>query len=423
MKNAVDSESKSIIKKALMLVLGSGLSKAIGILSLPLIARIYTPAEFGGFSLYMALVLVLVPIFSLRYTHAIPLTESLESALSVLMLILVLNLCFMVLFLVLIVFGKLFDTSLNVFFFLLVLVGVFFVSLNEALNMFLVKLREYKPIALIQVQLSLVTESVKVFFGLFTAVNTGLIFGHIAGYGFALFRYKGYVNITLPSIILSLKFFNLKASFLRYKSFPVWRAPSQLMQVAAIQAPIILTSIHYADGLVGQVGLSITLLSLPFILIGQSISKLFYGEIANKHEIDNQELKKVVIRLAKKIVFFSVIIPLILVLFSEELFSFFLGDDWLIAAKITTILSFYIPMQLASSPFVEIFNFYGGQKIHFKLSLIRLIVVLFSFELGVVFFENIEQVIFMYSIGLLIFYMYLLANIIKVVDQGEIREK
>src|SRR5690606_38995382 len=68
--------SGNIFRNMLVLATGGGLGKVIGILTLPVITRIYSPEHMGVLSVFVAFTALLVPVGTLRYSAAIPLPKN-----------------------------------------------------------------------------------------------------------------------------------------------------------------------------------------------------------------------------------------------------------------------------------------------------------------------------------------------------------
>ena len=65
--------SGSVFKGMATLALGSGMAKIIGLLSIQVLTRIYSPEDFGLLSVFTAMLLILTPLMTLRYELAVPL--------------------------------------------------------------------------------------------------------------------------------------------------------------------------------------------------------------------------------------------------------------------------------------------------------------------------------------------------------------
>ena len=60
------------IRNTLKLLTGTALSSAIGLLTLPIITRLYTAEDFGNYQLFYSIVIVLGGVACLKYELAIP---------------------------------------------------------------------------------------------------------------------------------------------------------------------------------------------------------------------------------------------------------------------------------------------------------------------------------------------------------------
>src|SRR5690625_2019398 len=69
-------ESGNVFRGMLTLFMGAGLARVVGIASIPILTRIYSPDDYGVLALYTSFVAVLAPILSLRYVQAIPLPKT-----------------------------------------------------------------------------------------------------------------------------------------------------------------------------------------------------------------------------------------------------------------------------------------------------------------------------------------------------------
>lgn len=58
------------------LAMGAGLARIVGIASIPILTRLYSPDDYGVLAVYTSIVTVLVPILTFRYVTAIPLPKT-----------------------------------------------------------------------------------------------------------------------------------------------------------------------------------------------------------------------------------------------------------------------------------------------------------------------------------------------------------
>jgi len=65
--------STKVFKGMATLAVGNGLARIVGLASIPILTRIYSPEHFGVLSVFTALLLILTPLMTLRYELAVPL--------------------------------------------------------------------------------------------------------------------------------------------------------------------------------------------------------------------------------------------------------------------------------------------------------------------------------------------------------------
>lgn len=65
--------SGGVFRGMMTLALGSSIGRVIGIASIPVLTRLYSPADFGVLAVFTALVAILAPLVTLRYALALPL--------------------------------------------------------------------------------------------------------------------------------------------------------------------------------------------------------------------------------------------------------------------------------------------------------------------------------------------------------------
>lgn len=268
------------------LAIGTGLAKIIGLLSIQILTRIYSPEHFGTLSVFTALLLILTPLMTLRYELAVPLPGTGGAAMTLMAV------TTSVLLLMTIILGTLIWiagpallawTSMQAItdYRALLVVALFLAGLHEMLQIWAVRRRAYPTIARSQLQQSIVGAIGKIGLGILGLMQAGLLVGHVMGASagmLALFH----------ALRIDLRRFGRQVTPRRglimqrhYRAFPVYRLPAQMLQIVASQSPLLLTAAIYDAGTTGQLGLALMTLALPMTLLGHTTSKAYYAEIAS----------------------------------------------------------------------------------------------------------------------------------------------
>lgn len=397
----------------------------------PIITRIYSPEEYGILTVYMSILGLISIVASLKYEWGIPIAEDNELAINIMALsFAALFLFTFLLFIFLLFFGRTIFSVLNVDYMLsykyLVLIGVFFVAAYNILLQWAFRKKDFKAISKTKYTQSIAGNGVKVIFGLFGAGSIGLLVGHIisqcAGIGTLSKSFKGKYKYLCSMVNVNTLLYGAT----RYKNFPIFTAPSQLLNTAGIQLPVFFITSLYGSQVLGFYGLANSIVNFPMILIGNSVADVLYSEAASVGRKDPKRIKDLSNKLFKKLVIIGLIPLLVLLFFGPFLFSFVFGSRWYEAGVYAQIISFLVFARLIFTPISRIFFVYEKQKANFLLDLFRVILVIVTFIFAKLLFLSSYVAVIIYSIAMCIVYFvtYLLSQRIlnQEIKMKEIRE-
>ena len=183
--------------------------------------------------------------------------------------------------------------------------------------------------------------------------------------------------------------------------------PSQLLLVSSNNLIVFVFSFIFGTETLGLYALAVSLLNAPLNVIGQSVSQVYYAEICSIGKHHPQKIKKLTINVVKKmsLLFFPL---LIVVFFGETIFSFIFGNEWQKSGLYAAALCPLVLSRFIASPVMSIFNLYGLQEIQLKISIQRLIVLVFLFTLFYLFGLSILNSMLIYSFTMVIFNFYIM---------------
>ena len=185
-------KSNNVVKNSSVLMLGTLISQLVVILVSPILTRMYSPEDFGVFSVYVAIVAFFTVISNLRYELAIPISKSLTVTLSIAKLSLLLMSLFSVLLGLLLYatngyFLELMNSSALHDFFWLLPVGVFFGGIYSLFSFWSLKKNNFLQLAVSRALKGGFMAGFQVIFGLFSFNFLGMILGHVLGFFVATF--------------------------------------------------------------------------------------------------------------------------------------------------------------------------------------------------------------------------------------------
>ncbi|HCY4883656.1 TPA: type 8 capsular polysaccharide synthesis protein Cap8K [Staphylococcus aureus] len=324
------------IGDSFLMILSSGIAQVILIITTPIITRLYSPAEFGEFTIFSNIAMILIPIINARYDLLIVNAKNDRSAnilsqISFLISLLIL----LILIPILAISAWLYPNFILDFIFIIIM--LFLVSLTNIFTNYLNKERKYKVLSLINVFRAGSMALLQIIFGLLSLGSLGLIIGfslsYITGITLGYKTFKKHFNIVRNKE-------ETKALFLENKNQLVYSTPSILLNSLSFSVVVFFIGILYTNTEVGIYGMSIRVLGIPVTIISLGLSKIFMQQ-ANDYYIERGNFRNLLLKFSSTLVIVSIILYVPLYLFSEELVNILLGHSWVDAI---TVIKIVIPL-------------------------------------------------------------------------------
>lgn len=327
-------QANPLYKGVLILGSGTAVAQMIGILSMPIITRLYTPADLGVLAVYAALLAIVGIGATLRYEFAYALPEEDRDAANLFGLCLILLLITTTLFATALFFGSEllasyydgFDVVEPYLWFLLV--GFIGMGLYTILNYWAIRQRDYKRITYTKINQGLGGSITKILLGLLAFGPVGLIIGHIisqiAGIGTlgrVMWRKE---RENLKSISLS----GMKQVARTYKSFPAFNFPYSILNIMSLQLPPIMLLAIYDARVAGLYALANTVVVLPGSVISGSMGQAYLGEASKMVREKSRELRSLYVRTLKHLTIIAIPLVGIPALCASFVFGFIFGEAW-----------------------------------------------------------------------------------------------
>ncbi|HDC9908108.1 TPA: type 8 capsular polysaccharide synthesis protein Cap8K [Staphylococcus aureus] len=324
------------IGDSFLMILSSGIAQVILIITTPIITRLYSPTEFGEFTIFSNIAMILMPIINARYDLLIVNTKNDRSA-NILS-----QISFLISLLILLILIPIFAISAWLYpnfilDFIFIIIMLFLVSLTNIFTNYLNKERKYKVLSLINVFRAGSMALLQIIFGLLALGSLGLIIGfslsYIAGITLGYKTFKKHFNIVRDKE-------ETKALFLENKNQLVYSTPSILLNSLSFSVVVFFIGILYTNTEVGIYGMAIRVLGIPVTIISLGLSKIFMQQ-ANDYYIEYGNFRNLLLKFSSILVIVSIILYVPLYLFSEELVNILLGHSWVDAI---TVIKIVIPL-------------------------------------------------------------------------------
>jgi O-antigen/teichoic acid export membrane protein len=417
----------NVFRGMVVLATGSIAARAVGLLSIPVLTRIYGPEDFGVLAVFTALVAMLVPVLTLRYVMAVPLPRHDGMAMNIMVLSGALMIAMaLVVGLMLWAFGPalLGAMSMDVLapWWWLIVLGLVGTGTYEVLSMWATRRRAYKQIARTQFSQGLWGAAVKITLGLLALKPLGLLFGQIAAQSGGIgslgrnFWREFRANARFVNMV------RLRFAARRYRDFPVYRLPSQFLLVFSMQSPLLFTAMLYGAETAGQLGLAIMALTMPLALITDVTGKAYFAEIAKVGKRDPKTVHAITIDTMKKMTVMAVPVASVAFILGPWLFVFVFGEQWLLAGEFARILSVQLFFLIVARPVVQVMAVYDINRMYFIVNILRAFMILSVFLLSSYLSYASLDFVMLYSISMAAYYIFMLSLISYITKSRAVKE-
>lgn len=342
------------------------LGQLLGLIVLPLLSRLYSPADFGIYQLFFSIASVIIIVSCLAYESAIILPKKDEDAANIvilcLLLIIITSIFTTVLFFV---FSGYIDHLLNTpglsnYFFLLPF-AIICNSFAFVLHYWLLRREEFGIIAKGNIYSSISGKAVSVGAGMISPSPFGLIFGTIINDATIIIVFLKRI-IADFHFIKDVSYDRIKQLANRYKKFPQYDLGAKLIGGAAGLCVPFLITVFFSPIIVGYYAMSLMVINMPLKLVGNSLSSVFYQKIGVEKNLTGS-VKNIVKTVHTRLISLGMFGCLIVMMIGPELFTFVLGNQWYMAGVYAQILSPYFFVLFISGPLLSILNVMEKQNV------------------------------------------------------------
>lgn len=345
----------SFLRSVAVLVSGTAIAHGFTALALPVLSRLYTPAEFSLLAVFAGLVAIVSVAACLRFDVAIALPETDEEALTLLALSMgaALLVSASMGLLVLLAPGwmarMLNQPGLQPYLWL-VPIAVLLASSYAALQMWFVRQASFSFIARSRVAQSVGGAGTQIAGGLMSLGLPSLLLGHAMNAGVAclLLGYSLVRNANHRSALMSVRWRTLREAWRKYDRFPKFSTLEALCNNAAIHLPIILIAGLGTSSEGGYLMMASYVMQAPMALIGSAIGQVYISHAAREHREGRLGAftEDVFLKLMKigagPILAAGILAP--------SLFGFVFGADWQRAGVLVAWMTPWFILQFLASP-------------------------------------------------------------------------
>lgn len=394
---------RSVFAKNVAILSGGTLvAQIIGVATIPIFTRLYSPRDFGIYALFVSLSGMIKVIASGRYELAILLPKREKNAVNLVFLGSVISFIFALATLSIVL---LFSKSISILLgeqgirSLLILLpfDVFIYGIYNSLLYWSNRKKLYKIMSL-ETLLSSITQAI-LRFGLFFVFRNerGLVYAYLAAhfvsFVFLVLNNKQSINLRLINV------HELKRVAKKYIQFPKFSVPSALTNSLSHQLTSISMPNLFNTQTLGYYSQANSILGLPLTLISGSMGKVFFqqaSEEKNRTGKAGRSFNKTLARLT----WVSLPLFLLIFIFIRPATAVFLGKQWVETGKYAQILVPLYAVRFISSALSVSVAVSGKMLIAFIRDLLLFLGVVVSILMVVIFDFTLSQYLIFFSIML-----------------------
>lgn len=348
---------------------GSAVAMLFPIISAPIVARLYSPEDFGVYAVFIALATILFSMSSLELRQVPMLEEKLKSgAHGVQLAISIIAFFCLFIFLLLCVIPSewlnlVIGVSATPFLFWLPLT-IFFMGVSDVLYIWAVKRKEYKFLTRNKLILAFTTMTLQILIGLYDPGPIGFILANLAGLFLATVLLLRLYHKHIKNLQVILSFNSAISQIKNHYRLAVWSMPATLINSSSEFLPDLLINRFFGPAQLGQYSLAMRMLNLPLSFLSRSIQDFFHQQVTDEFAVSGN-CQKTFWRFFALTSIGAIILVIPLIIFIPIVFPIIFGSQWDQAGTLIQALTFLIIVRFISSPLSYIWIVCNQQRLNF----------------------------------------------------------
>ncbi|WP_455884527.1 lipopolysaccharide biosynthesis protein [Pseudomonas spelaei] len=352
-------------KNIVSVLTGSAVAQAIPIVGALVLARIFSPGEFGLYASWLGVVLFIGVVITGRFETSLAVEiDGGPRRIAVVSTLIVAAITSLSLQLLLVLATVLFPVILKN-----ITPWLLFFAVPTALAIAIVQTWQswaaaegaYRKLTAIRITNAAAITISQIIFGFLRPDAAVLAFGYLVG---------GIVACVLCAKLMPLeklptqnKTFDLvKAFWRRQRRFPLLSLPADAINTAAAQLPIIIVASRFGAEVAGLLAMTVRILAAPLGLLGKSVLDVFKRHAAT-HYREFGECRDIYLQTFKVLSAGSLLFLVGMFFLSESLFVIAFGEQWRFSGTIAIWMSPYFALAFVASPLSYMVYIAGKQHL------------------------------------------------------------
>lgn len=382
---------------------GAAVAQAIPILGALILARLFSPGEFGLYASWLGVVVFISVIITGRFETSLAIEPDGDPRkLAFISTLVVVCIASFTLLLLLAASVVLFPVILQKIAFSLLLCAV-----PTALTVAVVQLWQswaaaegaYRKLTVIRIVNAVAITMSQILFGFFQPDASVLALGYLVGGTLAC----ALCIKLMPVGQLSAEYKNIesiKAFWHRQRRFPLFSLPADSINAAAAQLPIIIIASRFGAEVAGLLAMTIRILGAPLGLLGKSVLDVFKRHAATRYR-EFGECRDIYLQTFKVLSGGSLLFVVFMFFLSEKLFVLAFGSQWRFSGTIAMWMLPYFALAFIASPLSYMVYIAGRQHVDLFWQIALLVMTFLCLTVP----AHYESALKMYSGGYALLYV------------------
>ncbi|MCK6616505.1 MAG: oligosaccharide flippase family protein [Cyclobacteriaceae bacterium] len=358
---------------------GNATALVLGFVFTPFIARLYGPAAYGAFALFMAVINNLSPLVTLQFPTGYVTIKDDDVFLKMIQLTLAATIFFTALAGLIIFFVgeylvNFFEAQAIAGLLWFIPAYLFLLGVDAITLGWNIRLKEFKRAAVGKIFSTTSSKLVTLLFGLRVYVDaSGLVIGNALQYPLdSLARVSTAMRQQLKKINSLISRVEIHRLLITYRAYPLFVTTGLLISNFGNQLPVYIISYYFGQTTLGFFALAFSLISMPMNVLVSSSTTVFLQKAAELHHDNPDQLRSVSLRLYKKLFLVSSVSLTALSLISLPLFLILFGQPWRESGIFAAFLAYSFILGVAANPLSVLFRVLHAEHKNFGLNLFQI---------------------------------------------------
>lgn len=386
-------------KNIAVLISGNAVGYGIYLICIPILSRIFNPAQMGEYDLILSSGRFVLDFISLGLIIAIMLPKEDDEARDICQLVLTLNIGFLTIFVIALLalrdVYRLFDTTIP-YGASIILLALYLLSFNlqSLYYSYTNRSRRYRVLFWNPIVQNSANAGISIALGLLGLGTAGYLIGTIASYVVCSVHMGIYVHPFRTEVSPA----KWKKRLREYKEMPLVQLPANVISQIGNEIPTQYLGRAFGSSILGGYTMANRILSIPLSLLATPINRVVYQTMASKRN-NHEDVGNFCFGVIERNIKVAILPVGALVICARPLIPFVFGKEWVVAGDYIAILGMMFLLKFCTLCVSGTFVVMGRQKLSLVLSFVNLLKYGVCFGLSYFFSWDVLATVLAFSVS------------------------